>query len=93
MYYAAPGSGCFEQLRCCWDCGSPAPGDTIVWITHDIIPHTATAGDKTWDSQSIGKESQWETVVQPGMAEDYFCRFHPNMKARLQIAAGAAETN
>jgi len=70
-----------------------APGDTIVWINHDIIPHTATAGDKTWDSQSIGKESQWETVVQPGMAEDYFCRFHPNMKARFNIAGSSADTN
>ena len=70
-----------------------APGDTIVWINHDIVPHTATAGDKSWDSKSIGKESQWETIVQPGMAEEYFCRFHPNMKARLQITAGSAETD
>ena len=70
-----------------------APGDTIVWINHDIVAHTATAGDKSWDSQSIGKESQWETIIRPGMAEEYFCRFHPNMKARLQIAAGPTEAD
>ena len=70
-----------------------APGDTIVWINHDIVPHTATAGDKSWDSKSIGKQGQWETVVQSGMAEEYFCRFHPNMKARLQISASSAGTD
>ena len=65
------------------------PGDIIVWINHDIIPHTATADDKSWDSKSIGKQGEWQTNVEPGMTEEYFCRFHPNMKARLQITTGA----
>src|SRR3546814_13495452 len=32
----------------------PAPanlkvGDTIVWVNHDIVPHTATARDRSFD--------------------------------------------
>ena len=25
-------------------------GDTVTWVNKDIVPHTATANDKSWDS-------------------------------------------
>lgn len=62
-----------------------APGDTITWINYDIIPHTVTAVDESWDSDLIKAEGKWQTVVTADMDENYFCRFHPNMKATLSI--------
>ena len=62
-----------------------APGDTIVWINRDIVPHTITAADKSWDSGTIKKSSQWQTVVRSEIPGAYFCRFHPTMKARIRI--------
>lgn len=64
-----------------------SPGDTIVWINKDIVPHTATADDKAWDSPKLGKNEEWEMVVQSATSETYFCRFHPNMKARIKFVS------
>jgi len=62
-----------------------SPGDTIVWVNKDFVPHTTTAKDKSWGSKTIKKDGQWQIVVQTGMPEDYFCKFHPSMKGRLRI--------
>lgn len=61
------------------------PGDRITWINRDIVPHTATADDESWDSGELGMDEAWQLTVEPGMKADYFCRFHPMMKARLEI--------
>lgn len=62
------------------------PGDTIVWTNFDIAPHTATAEDKSWDTGTIKKGQAKSVVVKDAMTLDYFCRFHPHMKASLRIA-------
>ncbi len=62
-----------------------APGDTIVWINKDIVPHTVTAADKSWDSATIKKAGEWQTVVRDDMPGTYFCRFHPAMKAQFTV--------
>ena len=52
-------------------------GDTLVFTNHDIVPHTATARDKSWDSGTIAPEGVQRVVVTgPG---EFFCTFHPNM--------------
>ena len=62
-----------------------APGDTITWINYDLVPHTVTADDESWDSGLISAQGQWETVVQADIHASYFCQYHPSMKARLRI--------
>ena len=63
------------------------PGDVIVWINRDIVPHTATSDDGSWDSGQINPGGEWQMVVEDGLVESYFCRFHPSMTARLDITA------
>jgi len=60
-------------------------GDTITWVNHDIVPHTATASDKSWDTGKIKKGERGQVTVGDGFADAYFCRFHPNMKASLKV--------
>ncbi len=60
-----------------------APGDTIRWVNYDLVPHTVTADDESWDSGLVGSQGQWQTVVQADMLTTYFCQFHPTMKAQL----------
>ena len=62
------------------------PGDVVIWVNHDIVPHTATATDESWDSDLIEPGGAWRMVVEQGAHEAYFCRFHPAMTARLDIA-------
>ena len=65
-------------------------GDTITWLNNDPIAHTATA------AKNVPGEP-WEVMIPPGKsaamkmttpgAIDYYCRFHPNRKARLIVLA------
>ena len=65
-------------------------GDTITWVNSDPIAHTATA-------KANAPGGLWEVLIPPGKSAtmqmtaagtiDYYCRFHPNMKARLIVLA------
>ena len=37
------------------DVQSAKTGDRITWVNNDIVPHTATALDKSWDTGTIPK--------------------------------------
>jgi plastocyanin len=60
-------------------------GDTIEWINKDIFAHTATARNGDWDVALPPKKTASTVLKQAGTIE-YYCRFHPNMKASLTIA-------
>ncbi|MCW5693728.1 MAG: cupredoxin family copper-binding protein [Pseudolabrys sp.] len=59
-------------------------GDTIVWDNKDVMAHTATASDKSWDVTIAPGKSGRLTLTRAGSVE-YFCRFHPNMKGRIVV--------
>ena len=60
-------------------------GDTVEWINKDIIAHTATALGR-WDVIIPANGSGRVVLKKPGQVV-YYCRFHPNMKAGITIAA------
>lgn len=62
---------------------SAAVGDVIEWQNKDVMAHTATAKDG-FDVVIAPKNTATVTVTKAGVF-DYYCRFHPNMKARLQV--------
>ena len=60
-------------------------GDTIEWINKDVFVHTATARNGDFDVNMPPKKTVTSVLKKPGTVE-YYCRFHPNMKAVLTIA-------
>jgi plastocyanin len=60
-------------------------GDTIEWINKDAFVHTATARDGDFDVNIAPKKTVTSVLRTAGPVE-YYCRFHPNMKAVLTIA-------
>ena len=42
-------------------------GDVVVWKNMDIVPHTATSKDGSWDSGPIESGGEWETVITEDM--------------------------
>jgi plastocyanin len=60
-------------------------GDTIEWINKDIFIHTATARNGDWDVTMPPKKTVTLVLKKAGLI-DYYCRFHPNMKAALEVA-------
>ena len=59
-------------------------GDTIEWINRDIFAHTATARSGDWDVTIPPKKTVTSVLKKAGTME-YYCRFHPNMKATLVV--------
>jgi plastocyanin len=60
-------------------------GDTIEWINKDVFAHTATARNGDFDVMMPPKKTVTSVVKKAGTIE-YYCRFHPNMRAVLTIA-------
>jgi plastocyanin len=60
-------------------------GDTVEWKNEDIVAHTVTARDKSFDSGKIAPGSSWKLTVKKASTIDYGCIPHPNMKGRLVV--------
>lgn len=60
-------------------------GDTVTWINKDIVPHTVTASDKSWDSGRLKKGESFTLTITGQTKLDYFCFYHRQMKAKLTI--------
>jgi plastocyanin len=59
-------------------------GDIVEWINKDIFVHTATARNGDWDVTMPPKKTVSSVLKTAGTIE-YYCRFHPNMKATLNV--------
>ncbi len=60
-------------------------GDTVELINRDIFAHTATARNGDFDVAMPPKKTMTLVLKKAGKIE-YYCRFHPNMKATLTVA-------
>ena len=60
-------------------------GDTLELINKDILAHTATARNGDFDVAMPPKKTVTYVLKKAGTIE-YYCRFHPNMKAVLNVA-------
>lgn len=60
-------------------------GDTVTWINKDVVPHTATALDKSWDSGRLNKDDSFTLTITDETLLAYFCVFHRQMKGALNL--------
>lgn len=59
-----------------------AAGDTITFTNMDGAPHTATAGDGSFDTGRLSKGQSATVTVEAGN-HDYKCAIHPSMKGTV----------
>ena len=61
-------------------------GDTIVWDNRDVLKHTATARDGSFDLRlQPGKKGR--TVLRKAGNLAIWCIYHPMMRTTLRVAA------
>jgi plastocyanin len=60
-------------------------GDTVKLVNKDDFAHTATARNGDFDMMMPPKKTVSMVLKKAGRIE-YYCRFHPNMKATLNIS-------
>jgi plastocyanin len=65
--------------------GAIKAGDTIEWINKDIVDHTATEKKGGLWNVSIAPGKSAKVVVKKAGTFDYYCRYHPNMVARISV--------
>lgn len=61
-----------------------APGDTVVWVNRDAVPHTVTSAGDRWDSGAMSAGDQWMQTVSDTGTTTYICAFHPTMTGQIQ---------
>src|SRR3954471_23609430 len=59
-------------------------GDTLEWANQDIVAHTASAKDKSWDVNVLPGKNE-RMVMKAAGAFDYICRYHPNMTGAVIV--------
>jgi plastocyanin len=57
-------------------------GDTIVWANRDIVPHTATARDHSFDVTLQPNQAKRIVIRHAGNIA-FYCRYHPAMQGTL----------
>jgi plastocyanin len=60
-------------------------GERITWVNRDLVAHTVTARDGSFDSGSIAAGASWSTVATRVGRRAYTCSLHPTMTAILDI--------
>lgn len=60
-------------------------GESIKWVNTDLVPHTVTAEDKTFDSKTIDPGKSWIYRPRKIGKFSYKCIFHPTMKAAFSV--------
>jgi plastocyanin len=60
-------------------------GDTIVWINRDVVAHTATARNGSFDVELPAGASVRMVAATAGKIP-FYCRYHPTMQGSLVVA-------
>jgi plastocyanin len=62
-----------------------APGDSVVWVNHDLFPHSVTASGGAFDSKEIPAGESWTYTASKEGEFAYTCTLHPTMKGILRV--------
>ncbi|HEU5088516.1 MAG TPA: cupredoxin family copper-binding protein [Roseiflexaceae bacterium] len=60
-------------------------GDTVTWKNNDQAPHTATAGDGSFDSGNLNTGQEFSKTFDKAGTFAYVCRYHSRMTATLVV--------
>ena len=60
-------------------------GERIEWVNNDLVPHTVTARDGSFDSKTIAAGASWAWVPTRAGSAAYACAYHPDMTASVTI--------
>jgi plastocyanin len=66
---------------------SVSVGDTVTWVNHDDVPHTATSREDpaTFDSKALDTDDKYSfTFTKPG-TYSYYCKVHTHMTGSIIV--------
>jgi plastocyanin len=60
-------------------------GDTIAWTNADIVAHSVTADDNTFDSPDVPARERFVWVASKTGTFTYHCEVHPTMTGKVVV--------
>lgn len=63
-----------------------AAGTTVTWTNMEIIPHTVTADDGSFDSGMMGEGDSFSHTFDQAGTSSYFCAYHDNMMGEVVVS-------
>jgi len=60
-------------------------GGTVAFVNRDLVPHTATARDASFDTGTLRKDERKEIAFPAAGEFPYFCRFHRHMVGIVRV--------
>lgn len=60
-------------------------GEKITCINNDLVPHTVTADDKSFDSKTIEAGKSWSFRANKTGIHPFKCSFHPMMTGSISV--------
>ena len=61
-------------------------GTTVTWTNDEDIPHTVTATDESFRSETLQLGDTFRHTFSEAGEFDYFCEVHPNMDAKIIVS-------
>jgi plastocyanin len=65
-------------------------GDSVTWTNEDSAPHTATAGDGSFDTGQLANGASGTATFDTAGTFAYVCSIHPQMTGSVVVEAAAA---
>ena len=59
-------------------------GDSIIWVNRDILRHSATAADHSFDADLLPGARVRTLLARSGRIA-FVCRYHPGMRGVLEV--------
>jgi plastocyanin len=63
------------------------PGDTVLFVNDDAVPHTVTATDRSFDSGDLQHGASWSHTFANAGTFTYRCAYHAFMHGRIIVSA------
>lgn len=60
-------------------------GDSVTWTNKDLVGHSATADDKSFDTGVLAQNESETVTFDTVGTYTYHCTPHPNMKATVTV--------
>ncbi|HEX8690213.1 MAG TPA: cupredoxin family copper-binding protein [Solirubrobacterales bacterium] len=62
-------------------------GGKVTWINRDSAPHTATADDGSFDTETLEEGKLKSETFKKAGSYPYFCEIHPDMRGTVEVIA------
>ncbi|MDU8944050.1 cupredoxin domain-containing protein [Ovoidimarina sediminis] len=64
------------------------PGDEVIWVNDDLVPHTATAREGDWETDTLEAGASGRIAFADRGTFAYVCAFHPHMTGTVAVRSG-----